>query len=86
MTLIKKDVNIGLVASILGEATPKSKQQKSTYNQNNAPYVAPVAPQVRVPVAPPQAPVVEVNGACKGCGHVNISDAMFCASCGTKLK
>lgn len=65
MTLLKKDVNIGLVENILGDAPAKPKNKPSTYqNQSgqgqqnfNRPPVPPVGPQGQPPVAPPQAPV-----------------------------
>lgn len=121
MALLKKDLNIGLVSSILGDAPSKPKKQKPTYNQHQVPPVAPynqapvappqapvnpqapVAPKAPVappqapvnpqapvapkaPVAPPQAPAMKADGGCHNCGHVNVSDAAFCASCGSKLK
>lgn len=70
MTLLKKDLNIGVIASILGDAPAKPKKQQPTYNQNQVPPVspynqAPVAPMApsrapiapQAPIAPPQAPV-----------------------------
>lgn len=102
MTLMKKDVNIGLVANILGDAPPKPKNQPPTYqnqqgqqNQYQSPVAPPVAPPqapVAPPAAPPQAPVapqeptIGNNGGCSNCGHVNPNEAVFCASCGAKLK
>lgn len=72
MALMGKDVNIGFISNIFGERSKNINNPNPTYNQ------PPVAPNNHAPV--------NQNGTCPNCGRVNNSEAVFCGSCGTKLK
>lgn len=62
---------------------PQAPVPQQSVQQQPAPAPVPQAP-VQQPPAP--APVQQAPGACTNCGHVNVSGAKFCASCGTKLQ
>lgn len=91
--LIRKDIKLNFILSMLGEGVPKQKpiqqpvppmyQQMPVppMPQNQTVYqqsVPPVSQQV-----PPPYPVQEMK--CPKCGIVNKAGSVFCASCGTKL-
>ncbi|NLJ96188.1 MAG: zinc ribbon domain-containing protein [Clostridiales bacterium] len=104
MTLADKDINIGFVATILGDKPRKQKyhqpQQPTYYQQapNQAPPAPGVPPAPAVPPAPQMQQAVQEQAAtqapgasdnkgkfCPNCGKENISGAVFCAGCGTKI-
>jgi len=105
MTLIGKDVKIGIISNILGEAQPKntySRQPFDRQNNSNTNYNVVQAQSDKISVQSEQTPeamkdIKETdktdladteNGStvCPGCGRVNENDAIYCGSCGTKLK
>lgn len=86
MTILKKDMNLYCVKKVLGEASPKHKNQAPTAQAPTA-----QGPTTQTPAAPyGQQPVqqqpVQKPGACPSCGNLNSDGAKFCGSCGTKIK
>lgn len=112
MTLIGKDVKIGIISNILGESQSKNTYSRPPFGrQNNGstthmqsqtsqPYEQ--APSDQISAQSIQAPEsmedlkendkvhmtnTENQGTvCTRCGRVNENDAIYCGSCGTKLK